>query len=231
MSLKITYDSNIKTFFGRLYGFLAINLLFAGGVSFYISENISKFLFLYPGGISSLLIYIVGLNLILYTLQTSLLESNSWIETISLLALFLAIEGFLFAPFIVMYEASSIYQAAIISGSLLCLMSLFGLYTSIDLSQYSHMAFFALFAIIGLELLSIAFHFPINLQITSAGVILLFLFLISYDMQNLKNLYYQNSTQICLTRLALLGSITLFLNFVVLMVRILQLIGDKKKKD
>lgn len=232
MSFKTTHDSKIKSFFAGIYAYFGLNLLFAGGISYYVSNNLHKFAFLYPQGSLSMLVYCLGLTLLLSTIQSALLDKeSSWTVIIPLLAIFLTIEGLLFAPFLFYYSLSDLTVAASIAGGLLLSMSLLGIYTSIDLSQYNQIVTLGAVAIFIAEFLAIfVLNLPINMQLTSIGMIICFLFFTANEMQKLKSLYFQNS-YISLNKLSVLGSLLLFINFVAILQRLLVILGEKRKKN
>lgn len=64
------------------------------------------------------------------------------------------------------------------------------------------------------------------MMLVSAAIIILFLFYIAFDSQNIKRIYAQNSTSSSLGALALLASVNLVMDFINLFLSILQLFGN-----
>lgn len=225
---KTTTDSGIKNFFAKTYMFFSLNIVISGAISYFIAQNFNIFYRIYPIGVLTNLAFLVGWSLLLHALKLQILKGYGIINITPLMMLFLALEGLLFAPFILIFKAQSIIAMAGLSAFLIFIVGILGVYTSIDLSEYATIAITGLVLVALTEIICSFFGMPINLKLTSFLVICSVLILTAADSQNLKNLYYQNHN-IPNTNLALLGSITLFINFVILLVRLLQIFGEKKE--
>lgn len=225
---KTTTDSGIKNFFAKTYMFFSLNIVISGAISYFIAQNFNIFHKMYPVGILTNLAFLVGWSLLLHVLKLQILKGCRVVNIMPLMLFFLTLEGFLFAPFILIFKAQSIIAMAGLSAFLIFTVGILGIYTSVDLSEYATIAVTGLVLVGFTEIICSVLGMPINLKLTSFLVICSILILTASDSQNLKNLYYQNHN-IPNTNLALLGSITLFINFVILLVRLLQIFGEKKE--
>ncbi|WP_342261867.1 Bax inhibitor-1 family protein [Alphaproteobacteria bacterium endosymbiont of Tiliacea citrago] len=225
---RTTHDSGLKSFYANIFTFLGLNIIAFTSLSYFIAQNFNEFAFLYPKGFLSLIFFFFIFSFVMNALENSLTQNKQWMIIIPLLASLIAIESLIFAPLIIVFsESSTILLSFIISGSMLAIFSIIGTTTSVDLSEYRSLFSVGIIMIILTEAIGCFLNFAINLRITSIGIVFAFLFIIAYDMQQLKKVYYQNFEQ-SNKKIALLGSVLLFLNFVILLQRILILLNYKK---
>ena len=107
-------------------------------------------------------------------------------------------------------------------------MSLFGYTTKRDLTQFGS------FLIMGLIGVIIAMVVNIFLQSSALGFaisvlgVLIFVGLTAYDTQKIKNLYSVNDDGTVAGRKAIMGALTLYLDFLNIFLFLLQLFGDRR---
>jgi uncharacterized protein len=107
-------------------------------------------------------------------------------------------------------------------------MSMYGYSTRRDLSRLGS---FLIMGLIGIVLASI-----VNIFIGSSGLqfvisvigVLVFTGLTAYDTQRIKEVYFNGGIGDDLAKTALMGALTLYLDFINLFVMLLQLTGDRR---
>ena len=133
--------------------------------------------------------------------------------------------GLTFSVIFVAYELSSIFLVFFITSLLFAIFALIGYFTKLDLTKWGT---YLLMALIGIILASL-----VNLFIGSAtfdlflcviGVIIFVIF-IAYDMQKIKRLSDQYDDE----KLAIVGALELYLDFINLFIRLLSLLGGRRK--
>jgi FtsH-binding integral membrane protein len=107
-------------------------------------------------------------------------------------------------------------------------MSLYGYTTKRDLTAWGSFLFMGLIGIIiaslvNLFIASSALHFAISV----IGV-LVFVGLTAYDTQRIKELYYELDASDVVARKAIMGALSLYLDFINLFVMLLQLFGTAR---
>ena len=143
--------------------------------------------------------------------------------------LYSVINGALLSSIFLIYTASSIATVFFITAGTFGAMALFGYTTKTDLSSMGKILFMAL---IGLVIATV-----VNLFIKSSGFtlilsyvgVLIFVGLTAWDTQKIKQMLLQapdagEGTQ----KLALLGALTLYLDFVNLFIYLLRIFGNRK---
>ncbi|WP_119326773.1 Bax inhibitor-1/YccA family protein [Companilactobacillus musae] len=130
-------------------------------------------------------------------------------------------------PIFYMYSARSIVQTLTVTAGAFVISAVIGFVTKKDLTTWSRTLFTGLIAIIVVEVINgLIFHSTPLLMLTSAAVIILFLFYIAFDSQNIKRIYQNYSDSESLGAIALVASVSLVLDFVNLFMSIIQIFGD-----
>jgi FtsH-binding integral membrane protein len=139
-----------------------------------------------------------------------------------------ALNGLTMAAIFWVYTSSSIASTFFITAGTFAAMSAWGYFTKRDLSG---MGSFLFMALIGLILASIVNIFWANSTlywiITFAGV-LIFVALTAYDTQKIKRLAAQVSDETGAGRVAIMGALTLYLDFINLFLFMLRILGGRR---
>ncbi|MCL2447602.1 MAG: Bax inhibitor-1/YccA family protein [Polyangiaceae bacterium] len=137
-----------------------------------------------------------------------------------------ALTGITFAAVFLVYTATSIASTFFVTAGTFAGLSIYGSVTHRDLSTVGR---FALFALIGVILASIANFFlrssGLEWAITFIGV-LLFAGLTAYDTQRLKRLFAEGSAS---PNLPLIGALTLYLDFINMFLFLLRIMGTRRR--
>jgi FtsH-binding integral membrane protein len=142
--------------------------------------------------------------------------------------IYAALLGVSLSSIFVVYTAQSITQVFFIAAATFGAMSLFGYTTKRDLTQFGS------FLIMGLIGVIIAMVVNIFLQSSALGFaisvlgVLIFVGLTAYDTQKIKNLYSVNDDGTVAGRKAIMGALTLYLDFLNIFLFLLQLFGDRR---
>jgi uncharacterized protein len=140
--------------------------------------------------------------------------------------------GTIFFAYISMGQSMAITNAFLTTAGLFGAMSLVGYTTKVDLSKYGT---FFMMAMIGLLIAMVVNIFlgsgPLDFVISVVGV-LLFTALTAYDTQRIKEMAEQaqyNADQATTSKLAILGALKLYLDFINLFLFLLRLFGSGRR--
>jgi len=141
---------------------------------------------------------------------------------------FAALMGLSLAGIFLVFTGASIARVFFISAATFAAMSLYGYTTGSDLSRFGAFLFMALIGIVIASLVNIfvgsnALQFAISV----IGVIV-FTGLTAHDTQRIKQVYLASDPVNMTTKKAILGALTLYLDFINLFVMLLQLIGQRR---
>jgi uncharacterized protein len=141
-----------------------------------------------------------------------------------------ALMGLSLAGILLVYTGTSVARVFFISAGTFAAMSLYGYSTNRDLSRFGS---FLLMGLIGVVLAGIVNIFlassTLQFAISVIGV-LVFTGLTAYDTQRIKAVYYADNAGTDLAKTALMGALTLYLDFINLFIMLLQLTGDRRER-
>jgi FtsH-binding integral membrane protein len=140
-----------------------------------------------------------------------------------------ALMGLSLAGIFLVFTQTSIARVFFISAATFAAMSLYGYSTRRDLTQFGSFLFMGLIGIVlaglvNLFLASSALQFAISV----IGV-LLFTGLTAYDTQRIKETYFAGDASEVMAKKAVMGALTLYLDFINLFVMLLQLLGQRRE--
>ena len=139
-----------------------------------------------------------------------------------------ALVGLSLSSIFLVYTQSSITQTFFVTAASFGALSLYGYTTKRDLSAMGSFLIMGLFgliiaSIVNIFLASSALQFAV-----SAIGVLIFAGLTAYDTQRIKEMYYAADGADVAGRKAIMGALTLYLDFINLFMFLLQFMGDRK---
>ncbi|WP_419786925.1 Bax inhibitor-1/YccA family protein [Pseudodesulfovibrio sp.] len=143
---------------------------------------------------------------------------------------FSALNGFSLAPILMAYTTASVVSTFITTAGMFGAMSLYGMITKKDLTGWGSLLFMGLIGIIIAMVVNMFLQSPgMDFAISVIGVII-FLGLTAYDTQKLKTMgeMVPQGNQAAARRGAILGALTLYLDFYNLFLMMLRFMGDRR---
>jgi FtsH-binding integral membrane protein len=139
------------------------------------------------------------------------------------------INGALLSVIFLVYTMSSIGMVFFITAATFGVMALIGYTTKTDLSKLGSILFMALIGLIIATVVNMFVHSSGLMMIISYVGVLIFVGLTAYDTQKIKlMLNEQSSADESAQKLALLGALSLYLDFVNIFIYLLRILGDRK---
>ena len=140
------------------------------------------------------------------------------------------LNGATLASIFLVYTMSSIASTFFVAAGTFGVMALYGYITKSDLTRIGNICLMALIGLIIATLVSMFWqNSMLQMIITYVGVIL-FVGLTAYDSQKIKRLLTADGIEVTeeTQKIALLGALTLYLDFINLFLYLLRLLGDRK---
>lgn len=139
-----------------------------------------------------------------------------------------ALMGLSLSAIFLVYTGESIARVFFITASTFAAMSLYGYTTKRDLTGFGSFLFMGLIGIIIAGLVNLFLQSSVMQMAISAISVLVFTGLTAYDTQSIKDRYYQGAGGEALSKLALMGALELYLDFINLFMSLLRLFGDRR---
>ncbi len=220
-------NSNVSVYLTKVYNWMAVALLATGLVAYYVAQS------------EAALQIIVGNKIIFYGLLISefllvvyiskRIDKMSSYNATMLFLIFAILNGLTFSVIFLIYTSASISSTFLITAGTFGAMSAYGYFTKTDLTKLGSMAMMALIGIIIASVVNIFLQSSMmHWVITYLGVAI-FIGLTAYDTQKLKTIAQNGfENEESMEKSAILGALTLYLDFINLFLFLLRIFGSRK---
>jgi uncharacterized protein len=219
------FDAGLRAHMLRVYNYMCLALAITGATAFFgsQSEELVKVIFGTPlkwvAMLAPLAFIFFGFRP--QTMSASALRSS--------LMLFSVLMGISMMSVFLVFTGTSIARVFFITASMFAATSLYGYTTKADLSK---MGSFMVMGLIGIIIASIVNIFlgstALQFAISAIGVIV-FTGLTAWDTQNIKESYAESYGDENNGRMAVMGALSLYLNFINLFQMLLSLMGQREE--
>lgn len=214
-------------FMTKVYTWMSVALSITGFVAYWvaITPSISQFIFSNSAIFYGLLIF----ELIVVSVLAGMVNKMSANTAIATFIFYSVLNGLTLSVIFLIYTAASIATTFWISAGTFAVMSAYGYYTKKDLTSWGNLLFMALIGLIIASVINIFFHNETLYWVTTYAGVLIFVGLTAYDTQKIKemNIIGNEGTEED-TKEAVMGALTLYLDFINLFLYLLRLFGRRK---
>lgn len=232
--MDVSYTTTERTsarlgeLFTQIYAWMTAGLLTTGAVAYYTAGSPAMLELIFGNPFTIWVLFIIQIVLVM-SIGAAVWRLSAAVGMAMFMA-YAALNGLTLASIVLIYSSGSIAQAFFATAGTFAAMSAFGFLTKIDLTR---MRSFLFMALIGLIIASVVNFFfassALNAIITYAGV-LIFVGLTAADTQKIKQLAIEHGDS-NFGRVAVLGALTLYLDFINLFLFILRLVGGGGRRD
>ena len=160
---------------------------------------------------------------------TGLLNRISLTTATLMFVAYSVLNGAVLSSIFMIYTMSSIGQVFFITAATFAVMAFIGYTTKTDLTSMGKILFMALIGIIIATVVNIFLHSTGLQTVVSYLGVLIFVGLTAYDSQKIKNMLYdQDAADESAQKLALVGALTLYLDFINLFLYLLRILGSRR---
>lgn len=211
----------------KVYVWMTLALVITGFTAFGIAENPGL---VYTIVTNRLLFWglIIGEFALVMAIYGAIGKLSATAATL-LFVLYSIVNGATLSVIFLAYTMTSIASVFFITAGTFAVMAFIGYTTKTDLTSFGKMLMMGLFGIILATVVNIFVGSSmLNMMVSYVGVVV-FVGLTAYDSQKIKNLLYQvdNMSEEA-QKLALLGSLTLYLDFINLFLMLLRIFGGNR---
>jgi len=235
-------DQGLRAYMLKVYNYMASGVLLTGIISLLVFKfsggmNIT----LGPSGFTGLtnpfgellfnsgfkwLVMLAPLGIVMYLsfgiakMSASKAQSTFWV--------FAALMGASLASIFIVYTQMSIARVFFITSGTFGAMSIYGYTTKRDLTKLGSFLMMGLFGIIIASVVNIFMKSSMMYFVISILGVLIFVGLTAYDTQKIKNRYLESDSGELMGKKAVMGALTLYLDFINLFIMLLRLFGQRR---
>jgi FtsH-binding integral membrane protein len=219
-------EMTISTFFNAVYAWMAAGLALTGVIAFIVANRPDLLPFQLTGG-TFLILFV--LQLLLVVSISGAINRIGPAAATALFLLYAALNGVTFSVLFKAYSLPSLTSAFLVTAGTFGAMSIYGYTTRRDLTRFGSLFFAALIGIVIASVVNMFLHSPMLYWLVSYGGVILFIGLTAYDTQVLKIYAAQTAGNPHMaSRLAIVGSLRLYLDFINLFLFILRIMGNRR---
>ena len=230
-------DEGLRAYMLKVYNYMTTGLVLTGFIAYFFGKaSVEAYV---PGGVIltpignmlfnsglSFVIMLAPLGFVFYLsarinkMSTTSAQITFW--------LFASIMGLSLASIFVQFTHSSIARVFFITAGTFGAMSLYGYTTKRDLTKLGGFLFMGLIGVIIASIVNIFFQSGMMAFVISVIGVLVFVGLTAYDTQKIKNMYLASDSGELMGKKAVMGALTLYLDFINLFIMLLRLFGQRR---
>jgi FtsH-binding integral membrane protein len=213
-------------FLQRVFLWMFVGLGITGGVAAAIgsSDTLLTDITESPGIIIGVIVVQLG---IVFGISFLINRISVGLATV-LFLIYSATVGITFAFIFELYTTQSIFTTFLITAGMFGALAVWGAVTDVDLSKVGSIAFMALIGLILATIVNIFWANSTLYWITTYAGVAIFAALTAYDMQKLKQIGQQGLSGEAEGRAAILGALSLYLDFINLFLFLLRIFGQQR---
>lgn len=229
-NLTRTYASKTvqATLMRNVYTWMTLALVITGFVALYVAKSYTLLSMIIENRMLFWGLLIAEVGLVIYL--SARIHRIAFSTATLLFIAYSILNGVTLSFIFMVYTMSSIATTFFVTAGTFGAMALYGYVTKKDLSRLGNICIMALMGLIIASLVNLFLHNSMmDLIISSIGV-LLFTGLTAYDSQKIKQLLTGDELEVNDTtqKIALMGAMTLYLDFINLFLYLLRFLGDRK---
>jgi uncharacterized protein len=235
---RAAMDVGLRAYMLRVYNYMTAAVALSGIVAWFtynaavVTDAAGRITSLTPfgqavlGGPMMIVLLLATLGLVFFI--SFRIQSLQFTTALGLFMLYAALLGVTLAPIFLVYTGASVTRVFFISAASFGALSLYGYTTQRDLSPVGSFMIMGLFGIIIASLVNLFLKSSgLDFAISVIGVVV-FAGLTAWDTQRIKEMYDVNDDGTVSGRKAVMGALSLYLDFINLFLMLLRLMGDRR---
>lgn len=224
-----SYDNSLRDYMYLIYKNMGLALLISGIVAFIVGNSQALLSFFLGNVVMRFIIMLAPIFLSL-SIGKSVMTSSVQ-DAKNKLYIFAALMGISLSTIFIVYTKQNIVETFLTTALTFGCMSLYGYTTKKDLTSLGSFLFMGVCGLLIASLINLfAKSSSINYMISCCGVIIFTLYT-AYDVQKLKELHnYIGSSQDIKERIAVIGALELYLDFINIFTYLLSLMGRQENE-
>jgi hypothetical protein len=221
---QVGVDAGLRNYMLRVYNYMAGGLAITGVVAYFAAASgLYARIFgtpIYWVVVFAPLALVLLLSFRIQKMSLGAAQLTFWA--------YAALVGLSLSGLFIVYTGASIAQTFFITAVTFLAMSIYGYTTRSDLSRFGSFLLMGLIGIIVAGLANMFFHSPgLQFAISIIGV-LVFVGLTAWDTQRIKEMYFDGDSAVVVGKKAVMGALSLYLDFINLFVILMQFTGQRR---
>lgn len=222
---------NQATVFRNMYGWMTMALVISALsslVSWQLLESSVAYQHFMFGTLGTVIL--MGVSIVLVVVLAGRLHKLSFGAATGIFIAYSVLNGLWLSPIFLIYTQSSIVSTLLITAGTFGAMSLYGYISKSNLSSIGNICYMALLGLIIATVVNFFMHSEMMQYIISYAGVVVFCGLTVYDTQKYKKriMEYEGEITDEVKKIALIGALELYLDFINLFLYLIRILGKKK---
>lgn len=226
--VKSTTDA-ATTFLAKVFYWMAIGLGLTGVTAFLVATSAAAQQIIFGNKLVFYGLIFGELGMVLY-LSARVQRMSVQVAT-ALFIVYSLLNGATLSAILLIYTASSVASTFFITAGMFGAMAVYGAVTKKDLTGVGSFMFMGLIGMVIASLVNIFLNSPMVSWVVSAIGVIVFTGLTAYDVQKISQMgsgYVLGGDEGIMRKSAIMGALTLYLDFINLFLSLLRLMGDRR---
>ena len=217
-------DQGLRSYMLKVYNYMASGLVLTGIVAYLVAHT-GLFQAIYGSGLG-FIVMLAPLGIVFFMgfkiekMKVSTAQALFWA--------FSALMGVSLSYIFIVYTSTSIMRVFFITAATFGAMSLYGYTTKRSLANWGSFLFMGLIGVIIAMVVNIFLQSSMMHFVISVIGVIVFTGLTAYDTQRIKAVYAESDGQAVMTKKAVMGALSLYLDFINLFIMLLHLFGGQR---
>ena len=216
-----------RKFIARVYGWMAVALIVSGVSAFLAAASPAAYSLIWGGKHIGFYVLVAVEILLVIVISASIAKIPVGAAGF-LFIIYSIVNGLTLSAIFLVFEIHSIGIVFFISAAMFFAMSLYGRFTKQDLNSAGRYLMMALIGLIVAGLINLLFKSTMLDWITSIIGVGIFIGLTAYDTQRLMRIGVKNDGSEKFQKMAVIGALELYLDFINIFLKMLRLFGKRK---
>ncbi|MCB1538271.1 MAG: Bax inhibitor-1/YccA family protein [Rhodospirillales bacterium] len=222
-----SYDEGLRTYFRKIYNTMTAGLLLTGLVAM-VCASVPAIAVLFTKPLFAILFAFLPLILGMTLFNGGALMNKPASSLKARFYIFSAAFGLCLTPLVLIYAGADLARAFFVTAATFAGTSLWSYVTKSDLSKFGSFLFMGVLGLMIAIVVNMFLRSPMMDYIISMAGVLIYTGLVAWDTQNLKESYAASSGTEANDKLAIMGALSLYMNFIMLFQFILRLMGSNR---
>ncbi|WP_374200741.1 Bax inhibitor-1/YccA family protein [Inquilinus sp. Marseille-Q2685] len=220
-------DAGLRQHMLRVYNYMGLGLVLTGLVAYLVASTPAIYIPIFTSPLKwavmlAPLAFVFFFSFRIHAISSSTAQMVFW--------LFCGAMGLSMASIFLVFTGTSIARTFMITAVMFGAMSLYGYTTKADLSRFGSFLMMGLVGIIIASIVNIFLGSTALQFVVSVAGVLIFTGLTAWDTQRIKEEYAEHYDSESLNKLAVMGALSLYLNFINMFQLLLQLTGMTREE-
>ena len=216
----------VNALFRKVYQYMTLGLILTAVTAWFTVSSPAMIRTFFGSQAPIIIVAVAEIGLVIYLSAT--IQKHSASTSLMLFGLYSVLNGITCSVVLLVYTQESVYTAFLSTAGMFGVMSLYALYTKSDITSWGSFLRMGLWGLIIAMVINLFVGSTMAETVISVMGIIIFMGLTAYDTAKIKSLAYGMSDEETTGKIAVIGALSLYLDFINLFLYLIRLFGKRR---